>query len=88
MKYRKKPVVIEAFLVHPSDERTRELPPLWLMDAIVSGTVVPVEKDGLDIKTLEGTMRANVGDYVIQGIKGEIYPCKPDIFAAAYDPVT
>ena len=58
-KYRKKPVVIEAF-------QTQE----------------PVE-----IKTLEGTMRADPGDWIITGVKGERYPCKPDIFAATYEPV-
>lgn len=38
------------------------------------------------IETLEGTMRADVGDYVITGVKKEVYPCKPDIFTATYDP--
>lgn len=50
-------------------------------------TVLPVAGGGLDIKTLEGTMRADVGDWIIQGVKGELYPCKPDIFAATYEPV-
>lgn len=40
------------------------------------------------IQTLEGTMRAEVGDWIITGVKGERYPCKPDIFAATYEPVT
>ena len=40
------------------------------------------------IETLEGTMRAEVGDWIITGVKGERYPCKPDIFAATYEPVT
>jgi hypothetical protein len=39
-----------------------------------------------DILTLEGTMRADVGDYIITGVKGETYPCKPDIFDATYEP--
>jgi hypothetical protein len=39
-----------------------------------------------EIVTLEGTMRADVGDYVITGVQGEVYPCKPDIFLATYDP--
>lgn len=38
-----------------------------------------------NIKTLEGVMRVDVGDYIIKGIKGEFYPCKPDIFEASYD---
>ena len=88
MKFRKKPVVIEAFQVHADYQKTRALPPYWLMDALVADTVLPVPNGGgLDIQTLEGTMRANVGDWVIQGVKGELYPCKPDIFAATYDAV-
>ena len=59
MKYRKKPVVIDAYQ-----------------------TDVEVE-----IKTLEGVMRADPGDWIITGVKGERYPCKPDIFEATYDPV-
>ncbi len=39
------------------------------------------------VKTLEGEMRADVGDWIIKGVKGEFYPCKPDIFAETYDPV-
>lgn len=84
-KFRKKPVVIEAFEVHPDDGKTRQLPPKWLIDAIVSGTV-EIAREGLDIKTPEGVMHADVGDWVIQGVKGELYPCKPDIFAATYEP--
>ena len=87
MKFRKKPVVIEAYEVAPNDNHTRRLPPSWLMDAILSGAVVALKEGGLDIKTLEGTMRADVGDWVIQGVKGELYPCKPDIFAATYEAV-
>jgi hypothetical protein len=41
----------------------------------------------LDIETLEGTMHADTGDWIITGVKGERYPCKPDIFAATYEPV-
>lgn len=40
----------------------------------------------VDIETLEGTMHANPGDYIITGVKGERYPCKPDIFEASYEP--
>jgi hypothetical protein len=88
MKFRKKPVVIEAWQVPPDDGNTRELPPMWLISAIACrpATVEAVAGGGLDIKTLEGTMRADVGDWIIQGVKGELYPCKPDIFAATYEP--
>lgn len=48
-----------------------------------------VNEDGtLDVATLEGVMTADIGDYVIKGVSGEIYPCKPDIFHATYDPVS
>lgn len=86
MKFRKKPVVIEAFEVPPDDGMTRQLPPKWLVDRMVDGSIRALPGGGLDIITLEGNMRADVGDWVIQGVKGEVYPCKPDIFAATYDP--
>jgi hypothetical protein len=41
----------------------------------------------IDIETLEGTMHANKGDWIIKGVKGEIYPCKPDIFNMTYEPI-
>ena len=89
MKFRKKPVVIEAFKLG-SDPM-----PDWFMDRVSASTIVlhgghPRDRDGLhsaSITTLEGLMTANRGDYVIRGVKGEVYPCKPDIFAATYEPV-
>lgn len=76
-KYRKKPVVIEAI----------ELTPLNIADveAFVGGDVGNTP-GGLVIATLEGAMHVSVGDYVIRGVQGEFYPCKPDIFAATYEP--
>lgn len=47
-----------------------------------------VDEDGLKIKTLEGWMNASIGDYIIKGVQGEFYPCKPDIFKQTYNPVT
>lgn len=83
MKYRKRPVVIEAF------QMGVDYIPDWFMDAVSSGKVVlhGAAKDdtSADIDTLEGTMRANYGDFVIRGIAGEIYPCKPDIFKETYE---
>ena len=71
MKYRRKPVVIEAFQLGT--------------DAVPEWFTPLVSSDGhADIVTLEGTMRADAGDFVIKGVKGELYPCKPDIFAATY----
>jgi hypothetical protein len=85
-KFRKKPVVIEAFLIPPDDELTRAVPPAWLLQAMVKEEAIAVDGGGVDIVTREGVMRGNVGDWIIQGVKGELYPCKPDIFAATYDP--
>ena len=46
------------------------------------------DKGGFYIPTLEGNMKANIGDYIIKGINGEFYPCKPDIFDKTYEEVT
>ena len=59
MKYRKKPIVIEAYQT----------------------------KKEIIINTLEGDMKANIGDYIITGVNGEVYPCKPDIFEKTYEKV-
>ena len=76
--YRKKPVVIEAY-------RLEEEPaPDW---ALLSAAIEFVW-DGAKIHTLEGTMRALKGDWIIKGVKGELYPCKNDIFEATYEPAT
>lgn len=88
-KFRKKPVVIEAYefqnRVGP-DSR-----PEWILDAVKAGVVhfhnSATRPPHLTIATLEGEMRAETGDWIIKGVKGELYPCKPDIFAATYDPV-
>ena len=75
-KYRKKPVVIEAW--QNSDENTF---PVWLANVDVGR-----EPGGVIlINTLEGVMKAMPGDYIIKGIKGEVYPCKSDIFEATYE---
>ena len=78
MKYRKKPVVIEAVQ--------------WTGNNLPD--IIPFAKEAIDkwdgtdlyINTLEGTMTASVNDYIIKGIKGEFYPCKPDIFEQTYEP--
>lgn len=89
-KYRKKPVVIEAFKWLGSVEQKEE--PTWIVEAIKSGNVWIEQNLGelsprMYIKTLEGIHEANVGDYIIQGIKGELYPCRADIFRETYDEV-
>lgn len=83
MKYRKKPVVIEAFKF---DGRSNTDPtvPQWFADAVVAGAI-RANPDSISIKTLEGEMRGDLGDWIIRGVKGEIYPCKPEIFEATYN---
>ena len=85
MKYRKKPVVIEAFKYSANTDETVVIP-VWFIHACRDGVVFAKGKKDC-IKTLEGDMEINDGDYVIKGIKGELYPCKPDIFEASYERV-
>ena len=81
MKYRKKPVVIEAVAVPRSADDTRG----WQDLSIHMGRKVGPEPP--TIETLEGTLRSEPGDMIIRGVQGELYPCKPDIFAATYERV-
>jgi hypothetical protein len=77
-QYRKKPVVIEAVLYDGTNTAAR-----WVNDR---GGNTYHDVDGLFlIRTLEGDMRADQGDWIIKGVMGEFYPCKPDIFAATYE---
>jgi len=86
-KFRKKPVVIEAkqFMEGIGHECA-----VWCGGQF---NVNPNPSDPTDVKfeilipTLEGVMTANLGDWIIKGVKGEFYPCKPDIFDATYEPV-
>ena len=89
-KYRKKPVVIEAVQLLPTTlnpdvvnfiGEEKNYP-----DCEIAG-IDPVDGK-FKIKTLEGTMIADVGDFIIRGVSGEFYPCKPDIFEKTYDLVT
>ena len=88
-KYRKKPVVIEAVLVRhalkAAKENWKDLP-AWLIAEYDKGGLVFVH-DYISIPTLEGVMKAEINDWIIRGVKGELYPCKPDIFEATYEPV-
>lgn len=80
-KFRKKPVVIEAFVLGLNES------PQWFMDKIADGTITAQTRKSCLIETLEGVMRANNGDYIIKGVRGEIYPCDPDIFEETYEQV-
>jgi hypothetical protein len=93
--FRRKPLVIEAVqFVGPMSILPDWVKGEWFYDEIY---VCPVSKNGklvgehrrgspvIRIPTLEGVMEARVGDWIIKGVKGEVYPCKPDIFAAMYE---
>lgn len=92
--FRKKPVVIEAV------QLTEELMAAHIFDKALLPFGLPgasshshpptrkIYSASVGIETLEGQMRAEIGDWIIKGVKGELYPCKPDIFAATYEPAT
>lgn len=96
-QYRKKPVVIEAFQITEETRNDNRDWPSWLHQAwnkrkVDEGAVFPLSKDesfgkGLCIHTKEGIMNCSIGDYIIRGVQGELYACKPDIFEATYEPV-
>ena len=81
MRYVKKPVVIEAFEFDGDfiDKDGKRYVPQWAMYALEKG-VMEFKGPELYINTLEGRHHASVGDYIIRGVNGELYPCKPDIF--------
>ena len=86
MRYRKKPVEIEAWQFLG----TLDNAPSWVKDSdAVHFEYVENDPDSsfLIIETLEGNHKATIQDFIIQGVRGELYPCKPDIFVATYDAV-
>jgi hypothetical protein len=82
MKYRKKPVVIEAYMF-AGGKQEPGFPAGWIT------CQYSISDDGefLSIQTLEGIMKADKGDFIIKGVNGEFYPCKPDIFEKTYEAV-
>ena len=93
MKFRKKPVVVEAFQMTIERRASNMDWPEWLHEAWNKpqdspGALWPYNGNPqkiLVLATLEGLMLVNLNDYIIQGIKGELYACKPDIFEATYE---
>lgn len=95
-EYRKKPVVIEAMRVHaytelldPATWNANEGGEVWRWVNSNGGAIRCAQTDpgpayGV-ISTIAGEMRADIGDWIIKGVQGEFYPCKPDIFAATYE---
>ena len=87
MKATKKPVTIECFK-YDGDLKNSDgkfYVPEWAQKAYEDGTIFFKDQGEMYIKTLEGDHHASVGDYIIQGVNGELYPCKPDIFEKTYD---
>ena len=98
--YRKKPVVVEAmqFVVikeipckYGVHKETNSMEIAQFMNRVIQVTTIPNGQQRgrtcIEIETLEGTMLADIGDYIIKGVNGEFYPCKPDIFEKTYDVV-
>lgn len=88
MKFRKKPVVVEAFQLNERGLVGED----WFWNAVSENKVITHDFGKFnqnpawcEIKTLEGTMIAKAGDFIIRGVQGELYPCKADIFMATYE---
>ena len=79
-KYQKKPVVIEAIQWNGNNEED-------ILDFCKGKSTFTADDKEIVINTLEGTMHASKGDFIIKGVHGEYYPCKPDIFAETYEKV-
>lgn len=88
MKYRKKPVVVEAFQFDGDfmNAKGKYYVPEWAVNAHKQG-ILFFKGPELYVKTLEGIMHVEHLDYVIKGVQGELYPCKPDIFEKTYEKV-
>ena len=84
-KYKKKPLTIEAIQFEDNDDCI-----LAIMEFFGKRRMMVYGKDNpyIKIRTLGGTIKASVGDYIIKGVNGEFYPCKPDIFSKTYEEVT
>lgn len=86
-KFRKKPVVVDAFrasdVISSAATDWKSLPEC-IAKAYEEGDILFLPQS-IWIRTLEGRMEANCGDWIIRGVKGELYPCKPDIFTATYE---
>ena len=82
MRFKKRPIWIDAYQHDPNNNAW----PVWMEGAADTGRVVAADNGRLLIHTLEGPLVAQPGDWIIKGVKGELYPCKPDIFEATYEP--
>ena len=99
-KFRKKPVEIEAIQLRANnifqctafvDGKAPDIKTQYASDKFDDYKNIVIENGGIDFKTLESdgeTQKANFGDYIIKGVQGEFYPCKPDVFGLTYESVT
>lgn len=85
MKYRKKPVVIEA--IQWKGNNWDEIKAKFTDPPDAKSFIVWISNEELLIATLEGKMKVDINDWIIKGVQGEYYPCKPDIFEQTYEPV-
>ena len=87
MKYRKKPVVVEAFQFDGdfNDRNGNYYVPEWAVKGLKREYFTFEDSGDLYVNTLEGTMVVSVGDYIIKGVQGEFFPCKPNVFHATYE---
>ena len=83
-RYRKRPVVIEAFQIN--DRRDVMKACDWVCDNGGTARPLTLADTGMEIDTLEGKHTASLGDWILRGVAGEFYPCKPDIFDQTYEP--
>lgn len=98
MKYKKKPVIIEAVkficgsevpvmnFLGLTEKYRKDVQRMYYENDVAKIEIFQPEVSSLFIKTLEGELKASNGDYIIKGVNGEFYPCKPDIFEKTYEP--
>ena len=93
-QYRKRPVVVNTFQMESSVYNEELYWPKWIVEAFENKVMyydmkryINDDKYQICIHTLEDIMYVDIDDWIIQGVQNELYPCKPDIFAATYEPV-
>lgn len=87
MKFRKKPIIVEAVQLPYSTHWEWPEIAKWCGGSVVVKGPTDDRRQAIAIPTLEGTMYASLGDWIIRGVKGEFYPCKPDIFEETYEEI-
>jgi len=88
MRYRKKPVVVEAFKLSDLSKDDTMIIPGWVIPSIGDGTIQPQLDGSAIVLTDSGAVTAQADDWIIRGVKGELYPCSDEVFAATYESVS